>query len=204
MMKWTMAVVAALVLGWTTGCQREQPVPLPEPASAEVAIEETIAAVEAAEETAAERIEEIAVDAEEAVEAAEEMVDDAVDAVEEAVEAAEEMVEEAMEATEEALEEVAAEVTGTALAAVAAVQATAAEAMESAELAEGFTAINSSAMLGVKYDAISETLSIQFPTGDIWDYQNVPAETFEELMASRSKGRFYVQQIKDVFEGARR
>ena len=113
-------------------------------------------------------------------------------------------MEDAVEEAEDVVEEVTEQVQGTAQAAVAAVQAAAAQAVGTAELAEGFAAIDSSAMKGVMYDAASETLSIQFPTGDIYDYSGVSAEVFEGLMASRSKGRYYVEEIKDAFEGAKR
>ena len=194
MMKSTWAVFMAAILVWATGCQREQPAPTIDPEAP--AIEMEPAPIEA-DPVEIPEVEE----AEEALEeAVEEVVDDAVEAIDEAVEEGADVVDDAVGAMEEAAQEV----HGTAVAAVAAVQAAAAQAVETSELAEGFTPIDSSAMKGVLYDAAAETLSIQFPTGDVWDYSGVPAETFEGLMEARSKGRFFVEQIKDEFEANQR
>lgn len=186
MMKLTWAFALALGLVWTTGCKQEQAAPAPEPRAPVVTEAEAVEAVA-----------EVAAEAEEAAEAAEEaaagLLDEAAADLEEAVEAAEEVAEEVAEQVEE-----------TAQAAVAAVQAAAAQAVETAELAGGFASIDSSAMKGVMYDADSQTLSIQFPTGDIYDYSGVSAEVFEGLMESTSKGRYYVEEIKDAFDGMKR
>lgn len=78
------------------------------------------------------------------------------------------------------------------------------EAVADVALLDGFTALDSSAMKGVMYNAESKVLSIQFPSGDVYDYANVDQKVYDGLMASNSKGKFYVDEIKDKFEGVKR
>lgn len=66
------------------------------------------------------------------------------------------------------------------------------------------TPCESSQITGYGYDADSQTLAIQFPgrgatPGSVYHYANVPAEVFEALHASDSKGKFFGSNIRSVY-----
>ena len=51
----------------------------------------------------------------------------------------------------------------------------------------------------VSYDADEELLEIEFVSGAIYLYRNVPSGVVEDFMSSPSKGRFFHQNIKGVY-----
>ena len=63
--------------------------------------------------------------------------------------------------------------------------------------------VASSNIVSVGYEPSSETLEIEFASGGVYQYYNVPSPIYDELLAASSKGRFFVAQIKDRFPYAR-
>jgi hypothetical protein len=56
--------------------------------------------------------------------------------------------------------------------------------------------VASSNLLAVDYNPQTRTLTIEFRSGHIYEYYNVPLNIFEGLLAAPSKGRFHHRYIK--------
>jgi hypothetical protein len=54
----------------------------------------------------------------------------------------------------------------------------------------------SSAMRAVGYDSMSRTLDIEFPSGEVYRYHDVPPEMHSGLMAAQSQGRYFHDNIR--------
>lgn len=63
--------------------------------------------------------------------------------------------------------------------------------------------VASSNLQSVGYDESSQTLEIEFQSGGIYRYFNVPVNLYRELMLTPSKGRFLHQYIKNAFPYSR-
>ena len=50
------------------------------------------------------------------------------------------------------------------------------------------------------YHADTQTLRIRFLSGMVYEYLDVPESIYDGLKASRSKGIFFNQHIKDTYE----
>lgn len=61
------------------------------------------------------------------------------------------------------------------------------------------TPVKSSDLASVGYDAKIRVLEIEFHSGGIYRYHEVPREIFERLLAAESKGRFFAGQIRNRF-----
>ncbi len=61
------------------------------------------------------------------------------------------------------------------------------------------TNLNSCAFDGASQMGQPGSLSIQFKTGGIWKYSAVPDSVFEELKASTSPGKYFLDEIKGRF-----
>ena len=61
------------------------------------------------------------------------------------------------------------------------------------------TAVDSSMMASVGYDRARKTLEIEFQTGDIYEYLDVPRDVFRGLLDAGSKGRFFHAEIDGVY-----
>lgn len=59
-------------------------------------------------------------------------------------------------------------------------------------------AVASSAITSVGYQ--HETLEIEFVSGDVYRYLDVPKSVFLELMRAPSKGTFFNERIRDSFQ----
>lgn len=59
--------------------------------------------------------------------------------------------------------------------------------------------VNSSHLSAVDYDITSETLTIEFNDGSLYEYYNVPHRIYEELINATSKGKFFHNFIRDVY-----
>jgi hypothetical protein len=62
------------------------------------------------------------------------------------------------------------------------------------------TPMNSSALLGFRYDPDHQLLWIRFPSGNIYVYHSVPAETVEALVAAPSHGQYFNSAIRGCFK----
>ena len=56
--------------------------------------------------------------------------------------------------------------------------------------------VNSRNIASVGYDAESATLRVQFLKGSSYDYQGVPMEVYEGLLAAASKGDYFNNVIR--------
>jgi len=65
------------------------------------------------------------------------------------------------------------------------------------------TTVKSSNIAAVGYDNIRNVLRVQFHSGQAYDYHGVPVETYEAMMASRSIGSYYHQNIKKNLQGVK-
>lgn len=64
------------------------------------------------------------------------------------------------------------------------------------------TPVQSSNIAAVGYDAISNTLFVQFKGKDtVYSHHGVPVETYELMMSADSIGSFYARNIKKNYAG---
>lgn len=56
--------------------------------------------------------------------------------------------------------------------------------------------VQSSNVKAIGYDPITSQLRVEFNNGGVYNYEDVPAETYRGLMASHSKGAFLAANIK--------
>lgn len=61
------------------------------------------------------------------------------------------------------------------------------------------TPVDSSAIAAAAYDAASRTLFLQFRSGGLYAYLEVPPATARAFEAAPSKGRFFQAEIDPVF-----
>ena len=61
------------------------------------------------------------------------------------------------------------------------------------------TPLESSAMVSAGYDAESRTLELEFKTGRVYQYLEVPAGTYEWLLRAPSKGAFFSRMIDERY-----
>ena len=54
-------------------------------------------------------------------------------------------------------------------------------------------------LTSVGYDPIGSILELEFTSGGIYQYGEVPEETYRELMATDSKGRYFLEYIDDQY-----
>jgi hypothetical protein len=59
--------------------------------------------------------------------------------------------------------------------------------------------VKSSNIRSVGYDKTVLILEIEFATGSVYRYANVPDAVYTGLMAAPSKGRFFAARIKDRY-----
>jgi len=57
-------------------------------------------------------------------------------------------------------------------------------------------AVDSSSLESVGYDVSTHVLEIAFRNGGVYQYEDVPPEVFEDLMAADSLGRFFTARIR--------
>jgi len=59
--------------------------------------------------------------------------------------------------------------------------------------------VESSMLAAVGYEPSQQALVVLYNSGRAYQYLNVPAETFQALMESRSKGRYMLDHVIDHF-----
>jgi len=59
--------------------------------------------------------------------------------------------------------------------------------------------VTSSDLSSVGYDPISQTLEIQFNSGGIYQYSDVPANVYEGLMSASSHGKYFHAHIRTSY-----
>ena len=60
-------------------------------------------------------------------------------------------------------------------------------------------AVDSSAVVSVGYDRKSKTLEIEFPSGHVYQYFDVPADEHKALLNADSLGQYFNAEIKDCY-----
>lgn len=63
--------------------------------------------------------------------------------------------------------------------------------------------VASSNLTSIGYDEPAQTLEVEFSNGTIYQYYNVTAVLFEQLMQSPSKGQFLNMYIKNAYPFSR-
>ena len=63
-----------------------------------------------------------------------------------------------------------------------------------------FTPVESSMVLGVRYDEALFELEVIFRTGEKYRYKNVPLFVYEGLMNAKSQGQYMRKHILDRFD----
>jgi hypothetical protein len=59
--------------------------------------------------------------------------------------------------------------------------------------------LRSSNLSGVDYNADTQTLTIQFSSGALYEYAGVSQNVYEQLRSSGSPGRFFQTAIRDAY-----
>jgi hypothetical protein len=59
--------------------------------------------------------------------------------------------------------------------------------------------INSSNLLGVRYQPYTGVLEVAFHNGHVYQYFDVPPQAYRDLMDATSLGRFFNYYIRDHF-----
>lgn len=59
--------------------------------------------------------------------------------------------------------------------------------------------VSSSDLHSVGYDPETKVLEIEFHSGGIYQYSNIPETIFEQLMSAPSHGKFFHAHIKNVY-----
>jgi hypothetical protein len=64
---------------------------------------------------------------------------------------------------------------------------------------EHFISFNSSTIAKVGYDKSTSTLEIEFQSGDVYQYFDVPEHIWEAFKISSSKGKFFNDTVKGLY-----
>ena len=64
--------------------------------------------------------------------------------------------------------------------------------------------VSSSAISSVGYDERRAVLEVEFQSGAVYDYLDVPPQVWKELQKADSKGRFVSRRIRGRYSSVRR
>ena len=59
--------------------------------------------------------------------------------------------------------------------------------------------VSSSNIRSIGYDTVTDTLEVEFNSGGVYQYFNVPEATYSALMRASSKGAYVNDNIKDRY-----
>ncbi len=59
--------------------------------------------------------------------------------------------------------------------------------------------VSSSDIASVGYDMITQTLEVEFHSGGIYQYHNVPKKVYDELTNAASHGKYFAYNIKNSY-----
>lgn len=59
--------------------------------------------------------------------------------------------------------------------------------------------VSSSNLASVGYDSTTRTLRVEFKSGAVYEYSDVPEAAYQGLMDASSKGSYFHQNIKDRY-----
>ena len=63
--------------------------------------------------------------------------------------------------------------------------------------------VNSSNIIAVGYDPQQQVLEVEFQSGGLYQYLNVPGELYQSLMTAVSKGEYFHDYIMNKFDFAK-
>ena len=63
--------------------------------------------------------------------------------------------------------------------------------------------IGSSQIRSIGYDEAAKRLELEFQSGGVYAYEDVPKDTYEGLLRAESKGHFFAVAIKPEFQCTR-
>jgi hypothetical protein len=63
--------------------------------------------------------------------------------------------------------------------------------------------VHSSGLRSIGYDRSTHTLEVEFRSGGVYQYNDVPAAIWSELKRSESKGKFFLEHVRDHFAATR-
>ncbi|MGD0036483.1 MAG: KTSC domain-containing protein [Bacteroidota bacterium] len=61
------------------------------------------------------------------------------------------------------------------------------------------TPVDSTNITSIGYDEDSNTLEVEFHSGAIYQYFDVPLNVYQEMIQESSKGQYFVQHIKGYY-----
>ncbi|MFA5381982.1 MAG: KTSC domain-containing protein [Candidatus Micrarchaeia archaeon] len=64
-------------------------------------------------------------------------------------------------------------------------------------------AVTSSNIHSIGYDPQAQELHIQFTSGSYYIYRDVSLETYEAFRAAKSVGKYFMQNIRNIYEGVK-
>lgn len=59
--------------------------------------------------------------------------------------------------------------------------------------------VESSNLASIGYDSETSTLEVEFKSGAVWQYYNVPEAVWHEFYGSESKGKYFSREIKGKY-----
>lgn len=60
--------------------------------------------------------------------------------------------------------------------------------------------VHSSNIVSVGYDAAAQTLEVEFQSGNVYQYLDVPEDMYQNFMTAESKGEFFHDNILKEFD----
>lgn len=63
--------------------------------------------------------------------------------------------------------------------------------------------VSSSAISSVGYDPKGKVLELEFASGGVYDYYEVPRKVYAALLVAESKGRFIAEEIRGRYRSER-
>ena len=61
-------------------------------------------------------------------------------------------------------------------------------------------AVKSSTIRAIGYDGADRTLRVEFNSGGLYNYKDVPRASYDAMMAAESVGKFFAANIKPHFK----
>jgi hypothetical protein len=61
-------------------------------------------------------------------------------------------------------------------------------------------AVESTTMRSVGYDEMAQVLEVEFQSGTVYQYLEIPPAIYKELLEAESKGRYFNSEIRDTYE----
>lgn len=60
--------------------------------------------------------------------------------------------------------------------------------------------VSSSNISSIGYNSINSILEIEFTSGDVYQYQHVPSDIYNDFLLAESHGKYFAINIKDKFQ----